>query len=262
MTRKEISNGVLAAICALLGGGFASGREIMGYFSRYGWPSWVGIFLASATIGALALYIMSCTRRAGIIGRGLMLVFLAVTGVHALFAAGELVAIATPIYYAYEIGIVLTLLAGLFLMRRNLGTLASVGKVLVPLIILAFVLGLFVKAAGHMEATAGAAVLPKAFSYGALKMALLVPLMREIGRDSLKKEREKIAYLTALVMFLLLALGNAVLLAHPELQREALPMVQLLRNDGLKGFYLSAVTMYLAVFGTFLASLRGIYRMF
>ena len=57
---------VAAEICgAVVGAGFASGKEIASFFSRFGRWSWAGIMLAVAVVGAVCLGVM---RRPGVAG--------------------------------------------------------------------------------------------------------------------------------------------------------------------------------------------------
>lgn len=266
-------NAVLGSVGAIVGAGFASGREIMSFFSRYGAASWIGVVSAAATMGLMAYWMMGvasvldasslrtiCQKRMGraaFVGTAAFFLLLSVTAGSMLSAAGELVALVWPLHFGYETGFVLTLALGVFLIRRNIKALYIAARVLLPLMVLAFVLCLTLPAQGHMP-LGGAESLPHALSYGAMNIALCAPVLCEVGRMSGQMERKRTAVLTALVLLLLLSLGNALLLSHPELVDEALPMVQLLRNFGLFGFYLSALVLYLAVFTTFISCLRGV----
>ena len=51
---------------SIVGAGFASGREIMRFFSRYGVFSWIGIGLAVITIGAFALALLRKAKEADV----------------------------------------------------------------------------------------------------------------------------------------------------------------------------------------------------
>ncbi|MGN0763091.1 MAG: hypothetical protein ACI4MK_06870, partial [Aristaeellaceae bacterium] len=48
----------MAAVGAVVGAGFASGREIDSFFSRYGAWSWLGVAAAAAVAGGIALGVM------------------------------------------------------------------------------------------------------------------------------------------------------------------------------------------------------------
>ena len=57
---------VAAEICgAVVGAGFASGKEIALFFSRFGVWSWAGIATAVAVVGAVCLGVMRCPGVAG-----------------------------------------------------------------------------------------------------------------------------------------------------------------------------------------------------
>ena len=112
---------VAAEICgAVVGAGFASGKEIASFFSRFGGWSWAGIMLAVAVVGAVCLGVM---RRPGVAGmplawqsRGLGRLWtalftglMAATGGAMLAGAGEVAALLLPVRGAYWLGMGATL---------------------------------------------------------------------------------------------------------------------------------------------------------
>ena len=272
MRKKEIANGVAACVGAVVGAGFASGREIMAFFSRFGAYSWAGVVIAALVMGFLCLYIMRfaaaslreiCESRMGRwakAGETLFALLLVFTAASMLCAAGELAALTMPAHHAYEISLIGTLGMGTLLIRRDLKALFMAGKLLFLLLVAAFVLCCFVTGE-PIESTFTLKALTGPVAYGAMNIALCVPILCEVGKGKKLVECKRIALFTGVTLFALLALANAALKNQAALVNEPLPVVQLLRAFGLFGFYLCAVVMYLAVFTTLLSCLRGLYQL-
>ena len=270
---------------AIVGAGFASGREIMRFFSRYGVFSWIGIGLAVITIGAFALALLKKAKeadvtsltqfcrtflgKAGVVGSIAFAVLLGATGGSMLAASGEIGALALPIHGAYWIVLFVTLAAGLFFSRRSLTPLAQVGKLLVPALLIIFGLCLMLpeKTAVSTQALAPGwikilEVALGGISYGALNVTLAAGVMCEVGRTMADKKAVRTAIFLGLCLLALLSLANAALMRQPQLQNAALPMVMLLNNYGKVGYWMAIIGLYLAVFSTLLAMTRGFLNMF
>ena len=110
---EKRSGRVAAEICgAVVGAGFASGKEIASFFSRFGRWSWVGILLAVAVVGAVCLGVLrhpgvagmppAWHRRApGRLWTALFTGLMAATGGAMLAGAGEVAALLLPVRGAY-----------------------------------------------------------------------------------------------------------------------------------------------------------------
>ena len=99
------SRTVLCLLGAFIGVGFASGREIMRFFTRYGPLSVPLLFLAAG--GGMAA------------------------------AAGELWALTVPLRHARAIGLLLSLLLCLFAAARPENAMTLLGYLLLPVLMLA-----------------------------------------------------------------------------------------------------------------------------
>ena len=281
---RRIRDAVLQCTGAIVGAGFASGREIMRFFSRYGSLSWVGIFLASAVMGIFAFAIMKKAREAdavslselchtylgpaGIVGTIAFTVLLGATGGSMSAAAGELGALTLPVQGAYWIAFLGTLLLGLVLSRNSLAPLAFISTLLVPALVIAFSLCFIppkgAAAAPEMLLPAWRKVVEVVFfgiSYGAMNITLSAGVLCEIGRGMNDKRSSRIAIYLGLCLFALLALGNGVLVRQPQVADAALPMVMLLNKFGKIGFWVAVAGLYLAVLTTLLAMARSFFNM-
>ena len=282
---RRVRDAVFQCTGAIVGAGFASGREIMRFFSRYGSFSWVGIGLASAVMGLFAYMLMKRSREASVIslsqlcrvylgpasmiGSIAFAILLCATGGSMAAAAGELGALALPIHGAYWIVLIVSLVTGILLSSRGLSPLAFVGRLLLPSLILIFLLCMIPPEGKALTSQMVLPVLRKAAEsilfgvcYGALNITLAAGVLCEIGRGTSKKKAMQIAiYLTACIACLL-SLGNIVLLRQPQLTEAALPMVILLHAFGRAGYWLAIAGLFLAVYTTLLAVARGMMNFF
>ena len=270
----------LALVGAVIGAGFASGREVMRFFAQYGPWGYVGAALAAAVMGLLALRLMGLAARSGmrsfgglsgrllgraggVAGAALFVGLLTVTGAAMLSGAGELAAIVLPIGPAYALGFVGMLLCALLVAWRGMGGLAACGGVLAPLCCCLYVLLIALPPAGEGVALAPVAhwqSIPMALSYAALNIALAAGLLCESGPGLSAGERKRAALLGGAVLGGLLLLAIVTLARGPgELRTAPLPMVALAAKLGKPGFYLSAAVLCLAMLSTLATMLRGLF---
>lgn len=137
---------MLSAACcifgAVVGAGFASGKEVWQFFARYGVFSWGWIALSTATMVLWIRQILDLpdgrmllpAGRFSAAGRwSLILLLLSAAGAMTA-AAGELAALTLPVHFARSIGAGCTLIFCLWACTRPLRLLARLGCVLLPLI--------------------------------------------------------------------------------------------------------------------------------
>ncbi len=238
---------------AMVGAGFASGREIMQYFSQWGHWSWGFVALAWAVMSALCCL---ASKGTGCKSGWLLLPLYIAVGGGMTAAAGELAALTLPVFHARTFGGLYTLLLCAFFSRRSLGAMAWVSRALLPLMLAAFLLCARIQGEGGAAPIFSweelALALLRLMGYCGMNVMLALPVIREI------KDRKRTLGLFCLLLLGLLAAGNAVLLPHGEAMKNApLPVVELLRAYGKPGYYLSAAVLYLAVCTTLLSVLRG-----
>ena len=279
MDRRE-RDAVFQCTGAIVGAGFASGREIMRFFSRYGSFSWIGISLAAAVMGIFAYALMKKAREAnvislsqlcraylgsaGIAGTISFTILLGATGGSMSAAAGELGALSLPIHGAYWIVLFAALTTGILLSSRGLSPLAFVGRFLIPSLILIFLLCLIPPEGKAVTSQTALPVWQRitevvlfGISYGAMNITLAAGVLCEIGRGVPRKKALHISIYLAICVVGLLSLGNIVLLRQPQLINAALPMVMLLNSFGKVGFWLAIIGLFLAVYTTLMAAARG-----
>ena len=266
----ETGSVIVCIVSAVIGAGFASGREILHFFSRYGPLSWGLIILCVAVMGWMMERVMGLG--APVISsesplfRGwkgfFALVLLLASGVMTS-AAGELAALTWPILHARSLGMILTLMAGMGLSRVSLKALSLIGRLLIPMI--AMIWGLCLGRPGESALPAWTPErLPGGvlgvLSYAGLNVMLSNGVLCAAGANCSTRTRRRAAYGSAVAVGLLLCVENGALLKHGNaVSGQALPLVVLLRSDGKAGFYLAAGALYLAVLTTLIAVLSGVY---
>lgn len=272
----------LALVAAIVGAGFASGREIMRFFTAYGIWSWAGCVLAAALLGAFCAWAAiqanalqahdlgtlcrySLGGLGGHIAAWLNGALCTMTAGAMLAAMGELFALSLPVQNAYAIGIAVSLLLGGLLAGRGLSSLAAIGGWLLPACLLLYTLLLRLPMPQTVETLTPSNAwhtLPMAFAYAAMNAALGCGVLCELGQG---KDRGSIVRICAMASgFFLLMLMSANLALYryqKELLHEALPVVQLARSLGATGYWLCIVVLLLAVMTTLIALLRTLHRM-
>lgn len=250
-------------VSAVVGAGFASGREIMHFFSRYGSLSWGLCVLAAGLMGGLTAWIMwdrFKMEHAPWFGRMLLLPLFAAVGGAMTAAAGELSALTLPLRHARTLGGLLTLVASVLASRRSVSSLGAIGKFLVPLMLLAFFFcaRLTAEQDRALSPPSPGTALLELLGYCGLNATLSIGVISEAGQQQTERNKRKIVALSAVLLFILLLAGNAALLPHVgALNSASLPVVMLLRNYGILGFYLSVTVLFLAVFSTLTAIVKA-----
>lgn len=261
----------LSAVGAIIGAGFASGREIDSFFSRYGMWSWAGIAAATAVVMLLGLRIVQHPEQGGMPGKWegrwqgvlwkvLFGLLLASTGGAMLAGGGEIAALMLPVRSAYLMGLICTMASTIWLTRRGLEASGFASGVLVVLL-------LVMVAAGMVQQPEKAVALPeKGFTasmlrgsaYAGFNMALAAPALCVSVSGLTSRERRQVVLLLAMALLVLLAAGNALLLRHSALRGAAMPYIRLLMKWGKPGYWLGGGCMYAAVLTTACASYRGL----
>jgi len=266
---------MLCILGAMIGAGFASGREQMQFFSRYGVFSWILILFAGTMMTILILRVMNKGKhgmenlfRMGKLqkaGQGTVILLLAATAGGMTAAAGELAALTLPVHSARWLGMGISLTLCLFLSRYSLGSLTWLGKILIPLLLLAYLLCLRLPARESIEKSLSAEEIILAIfqviGYAGMNVMLSAGILCRAGSECRQRGRCRTAAWAGGVITGILLMGNFALLSHPELEGKALPMVILLQQYGLEGYYLSAAVLYLAVITTLIAVLQALTEM-
>ena len=262
---------IVCVLAAVVGAGFASGREIIRFFSRWGVMSWPLIVLCAVSAAAMAYRMM---RQAGTLfqaGRAsrlaswiLAAMYLCVAGGMAA-SAGELAALTVPARHARSLGLLCTLAGCAAMSGKPLNALRRMGYILIPLLIAAWTMCLRLPRAVEVHVALPYAPINYLLSplltlfYCAMNMTLCTGVMQNVAFQCNRKQQKRLAAGIGVSLGLMLCLGNAAFLPHIGLLlSQPLPTVMLLRSFGKTGFYLSAAVLYLAVVTTLIAALTAV----
>ena len=251
---------ILCAAAAMVGAGFASGREIMQFFSRFGALSWALVIFAAIATAWMIRRILYRGCENTWAGRILLSLFYVAVGGGMTAAAGELWALTVPVHYARTLGSVTTLVMCLRLAGGSLRGMAWLGRILLPFLLAVLILCLRVPGASMNQTDVtpwkGIGAMISAAGYCGLNGMTAAGVLCS---SQFRKEQNGISLALGLLTALLLGLGNAALLPHAGTLSDApLPTVSLLRAYGKTGYYVSAAVMYLAASTTLIAVLRGL----
>ncbi|NLV57222.1 MAG: hypothetical protein GXY67_00465 [Clostridiales bacterium] len=274
----------LACIGAVVGAGFASGREVMVFFSQYGWFSWPLILFSTGLMCMICSLVMRKTRayscshwcsiyqgrskRIHWLGEGCVFLLMGVTGGAMVSASGNLVALALPIQHAYWVGVITTLLLSYFLTQQNLKPLALLSAFLTLGILASYVLILAyrkepmvtVNIREPLTLAGGVKAVLFSAAYSGMNMAISLGVVCKCAQTKTRTIcRSSLAF--GLVLTGLLFISNHVLLQYGDLQDATFPIVRLLSSLGQSGFWISLVVLYLAVFTTLTAILCTLRNM-
>ena len=248
-------------IGAVVGAGMASGREIAAFFTQYGCWSHVGIFLAVMTMLFLVdtpLPVAWEKRWPEKLWSLLLAMLLVATGGAMLSGAGEIAALTLPVHGAYWLGMAITLALAWRLAHRTIGGLAWVSRVMLAVFVLMLMVGFTLKPMPGMPIPAGN--LPRAVLYGAAYGGFNAALQTTILKHDRNTRiyRKRAIFKACMLLFVIILMGNAVLLRHSSLQGKAMPFMQMLMQFGRIGYYLGAICLYLAILSTLTACLKGL----
>ena len=262
---------ICGVTAAMVGAGFASGREIMQFFTRFGSWSWLMIAVSSVATALLTRRLMDAASGNGFLPDGkkaragkaaLLLLFLCTAGAMTA-AAGELTALTIPLIHARSLGMAVTLMLCFLLSRRSISALKRLGMLLIPLMTAAWLLCMGGQTDDlQLEPISKGQLLPGLFFsvlYSAMNVMLSSGVLYEVGACCESRKRTGVSVGVGCVTAALLSLGNLALLPRrAQWMRRALPTVALLRKYGKAGFYLSAGVLYLAAVTTLIAVLRSL----
>lgn len=276
VNRRECASGAMMCAGAVIGAGFASGRETVQFFTRYGQHGWWLIFLAVAGMVVLS---MACMRTGcgcwcglyadkpvwmGACAKACAFLMMVISGGAMISAAGHMVALVWPSDWAQGIGAVGTVVLAWLASRGRMRPLSVISGLLTLMMVLAF---FFAIASGNtqesvrlMQSVEPVQLLQAAFGaagYAAMNITLSIGVVCSCGRSS-SPVRSRTAVLFGFMLLSLLLLSHYLYLLHPELWNEAFPIVRLLASYGRSGFLMSVLLLYLAIFTTLAAVLYGL----
>ncbi|MEO3944219.1 hypothetical protein [Gorillibacterium sp. CAU 1737] len=267
----------------IVGAGFASGQEILQFFTRYGWPGSLSIALASVLFIWLGTRLMLLGYDTGAesyedlnrhllgprLGSAFSLLQMGVLlGTSMVMVAGAGSLFHEQLGLHVQTGILLTLVLGYVVLRRGMNGILSINTVVVPFMLLyvtlIFVGTLPLPTAGNwltqpadypLLKTALAPLLYTAFNLSTAQ-AVLVPLGNAFA------DRKVLLYggvLGGLLVGLMLFAGHIALSARmPGIVQFEIPMAQLIDRFGPLVQLIYSVVIFGEIFTTVVANVFGL----
>ncbi len=270
-------------IGTIVGAGFASGREVMQFFTRFG--EWGPLLIALSSIffigiGAKVMLLAAEIKARSyedlnkhlfgehggrLISHMMLVVLLAV---NAVMLAGAGTIFAENGNLNYQVGLLITILACYLLLLRGMSAILAVNTFVVPVMIL-FALILLAGTLGgpgadrwhspQAEVSLWAAWLSP-FLYAAFNLsmaqAVLVPLGSSIGEPRILRRG---AWLGGIGIGLLLLAGHMILSARlPEIDRFDIPMAAVAREFGSWIHMIYVALVFSEIFTTMVADVYGL----
>ena len=277
MTKKIRS--VSECTGAVIGAGFASGREIVSFFSRYGSHSWWLIGVSAVMTTLLCWLVLRykaaseddwCSIFAGepqwmqTTVRLCIVALMIMTGGAMVSAGGHIIALIWNHPWASSIGTAGTLAAAWSIGTGKMKRLSWLSMVLAAFFI-GTAAGLWhrmpisrtVQVAGIHTAPVLLRAALYAIGYSAMNLTLAVGIINR-SRQTDEKENARLSICFGIVMLVLLAAGNTLFSRYSECQSSDFPMMYLLRTSGQIGYLAGASLLYLAILTTLTAVLYSI----
>lgn len=268
--------GAIACVGAVIGAGFASGREIMTFFTRFGVHSWWLILLAACVMIMLCSLTMraagsQCTDNwCGIFSgyskvtrhgsQVCAIALMSITGGAMISASGHMVELLWTFEWSYPIGALGTLCLAWWLGFGSTKSISYISGILTVLFTgaILFVLAqknddqwvVQLQSSADLASIALGAV--NAIAYAAMNLTIAIGVVCKCANQTSRN----VCRLSAIFGFILIGmlfLSNYLYLKHPELQNEVFPIVKLLSQFGIHGFVVSVLLLYLAIFTTLIA---------
>jgi len=272
------ASAALAILSTIIGAGFASGREVIVFFTRFGAFSWLGIIITAACFGGLTYGVMrladgngGCTfqelanaslgKYAGAAAGSLYAIIMLITAGAMAGGMGEIAQIFLPIYHAKLVGVLAGAAICGLAATKGIKALATGATFLLPVCVLLYIiLARFTPRGTYAPSyppPSPALFIPHAIGYACMNVTLCCCLLCEIGKQADSRERRVIMFIFVPSLLLLLITANATLLPRlAMLGNEPLPIVKLAHGI-VPAMLLSAAALLLAMATTLIALIRS-----
>jgi uncharacterized membrane protein YkvI len=273
----------LTFIGTVVGAGFASGKEVMQFFTRFGhWGPyliilstlffvWIGarVMLLAADLKAQSYEDLNKYLFGPRTGRWVSHVMLLVLlGVNAVMLAGAGSLFSEHLNLSYQTGLIFTMVACFLLLRKGMNAILTINTFVVPLMI-GFTVFLVIEtlrdpssthwlASPNEQSPWAAALSP--FLYAAFNLsmsqAVLVPLGAAIGN---KKILRRGAWMGGIGIGLMLLAGHFALSARmPGIAQFEIPMGGIARELGAWLHWIFVLLIFMEIFTTLVADIFGL----
>lgn len=275
-------------IGTVVGAGFATGKEIVTFFSIYGALGTIGIFISGSLFVFVGTKMMILSSRIQaysyqefnqyLFGRKIAkvvnsLILPVLVGVTAVMLSGAGAVFKEQIGLPYQFGIIVTLLLCYFVMRKGLNGILAVNSVTVPVMIgfSLLIAGIIITRSpdsvmqhafiGITEIKQSVSWVIAPFTYAAFNLAtaqaVLVPLGKEIKDESVLRWG---GILGGIGLTLILLTSHISLSMFPGIFYYEIPMAEVVKMFGVVVHFLFLIVIYSEIFNTVIGNVFGIAR--
>ena len=281
--RRGRCRGAMAIMASVAGSGFASGREIVLFFTQMGLAAWAGVAFAGLVFGLLVSLIAKAAagtdagsfpelchrlmgRRAANLACAMHALLLGMSAVVMLCGAGEAAALALPVEHGFLWGVALAMLVAVAVNAAHRRALPALGFAAVGFGLLLYAglaldarpVRVYLRGDVHLALSGSLpAALLLALAYGAMNAALCAAPAARWGRREARPAA--LGATCGIALSALLACANAAVgRGGDALLIQALPTVVLAARWGIVGFWCCVGFGYLCAVSTLTASLGGL----
>jgi len=255
---------VLACVGAVIGAGFASGREVVTFFTQYGGHGWWLIVLASLLMTGLCALCMQASGTGGpdwirLVHGGWAaqlcpLLLMTLTAGAMISASGHMVALAWSHPWAYELGVLGTLLASWQMAHGRLKMLNVLSGALTLMLLCVLMASLgrlpaeTVVRTQSYNLTGLVAAAVRAAGYAAMNMTLAIGVVCQSAQHT--ASHRVTAGLFGWMIGMLLLISHCVYSRDPSSGGMVFPLLSLLKAYGRAGYAAGVTLLYLAIVTT------------
>ncbi len=268
----------------IVGAGFATGREIVEFFTQYGVSGLVGIGISGFLFIWLGTRIMIIANRIQAIsykefneylfGRKIAflvnaLMLLVLIGVTSVMLSGAGAVFHEQLGISYQIGILVTSAFSIFVMTYGIKGLFSVNMFVVPIMIffsVVLAVEVLITDASSLLSTPGFESLSfkwmiSPFLYAAFNLAMAMPVLVPLAKEM---DNEKTLRWGGLIgggaLCLILFTSHISLSALPNVESFEIPMAEVMKNFMAAFYWLYIVVIYGEIFTSVIGNLFGLER--
>jgi uncharacterized membrane protein YkvI len=269
----------------VVGAGFATGKEIVEFFTQYGAFGTVGIVISGGLFTWMGARMMVMARKIRafsykelndyLFGKTMspfvtLIMTLMVVGVTSVMLSGAGAVFEEQLGLPKQVGIIVTLFLSFVVMLYDIKGLFSVNIFIVPMMVLfsflivgkMLVSGKWCNIAPLLPVYSFETFLSP-FSYAAFNLAMaqtvLVPLAREAEDEQMMKRG---AVLGGILLTIILLSSHFVLLSFPYVLHYDIPMAEVIRTFLAYFYWLYMIVIYGEIFTSIIGGIFGLQRQF
>lgn len=268
---KNSISAFLAIIGTVIGSGFISGKEIVVFFSRFGWFSFPCIILSFFILYFLFYFILIKGENALLRLKNSKISFFLNLFLCLIFSSAMLAGIASALSFKFTILNYLVFSGVLalcfFVFKRGIGALNKLNLIFVPIMSVIFLISLVLRidfCPLSISNSLGGLSFFYCLLYCVMNTSNGGVMIAEFSSKLTLSQKRKVAFFSAFVLSALLLISNIVLLQNPNTFSSAMPILNLF--SGLSHFvmtsmvFIGCLTTLLTLTYTLSSSMRGLCK--